>query len=283
MGFQIGMKKVIQLCADDFGQDPLINEAVFSLFYQKRLSATSVLIDGAHVASSVLDLQSAHKDGLEVGLHFNITLAFPQAILQNIKPLYQWILLSQLSLLNQDEIERAFQLQLTKFEDTFGFMPDYIDGHQHVHQFPQIGKIILDEVLKRYSNRSLPWIRNTLRPNNTHNIPQFSKAIVLEVLGGRSFFTLLNSYKVPSNSGFLGVYGFNAVSETAYRELILAWLTNAKSNTLIMCHPAIDVVNHDAIGRQRPIEFNYFSSDTFQDDLDLQHLTIGKMKSTVEQ
>jgi hypothetical protein len=270
--------KTIQLCADDFGQDPLINEAVLRLFYQQRLSATSVLIDGSHVTSSVLALQNAHKDGLEVGLHFNLTLAFPRATQQNIKPLFQWIVLSQLGLINSIEIEQAFELQLSKFEDTFGFMPDYIDGHQHVHQFPKIGKIILDEVLKRYSSCSLPWIRNTLRPNNTHNIPQLSKAVVLEVLGGRSYYALLNSYKISSNSGFLGVYGFNAGNVTAFRELMLAWLMNAQCNTLIMCHPAVEVVNFDAIGRQRPIEFNYFSSDAFQDDLDLYHLTIGKMK-----
>lgn len=273
----------IQLCADDFGQDPLINEAVFSLFYQQRLSATSVLIDGPHVASSVLALQNAHKEGLEVGLHFNLTLAFPKATQQNIKPLYHWIVLSQLSLLNPIEIKQAFQLQLTRFEDTYGFMPDYIDGHQHVHQFPKIGKIVLDEVLKRYSSRSLPWIRNTLRPDNSSNIPQVSKAFVLEVLGGRSFYSLLKTYKLLSNFGFLGVYGFNAVNEAAYRELMRAWLMNAKSNTLIMCHPAIEVVNNDPIGSQRPIEFSYFSSDAFQEDLNLHHLTIAKMKTSVEQ
>ncbi|WP_108647583.1 ChbG/HpnK family deacetylase [Polynucleobacter rarus] len=273
----------IQLCADDFGQDPLINEAVFSLFYQQRLSATSVLIDGPHVASSVLTLQNAHKEGLEVGLHFNLTLAFPKATQQNIKPLYHWIVLSQLGLLNPIEIKQAFQLQLTRFEDTYGFMPDYIDGHQHVHQFPKIGKIVLDEVLKRYSSRSLPWIRNTLRPDNSSNIPQVSKAFVLEVLGGRSFYSLLKTYKLLSNFGFLGVYGFNAVNEAAYRELMRAWLMNAKSNTLIMCHPAIEVVNNDPIGSQRPIEFSYFSSDAFQEDLNLHHLTIAKMKTSVEQ
>jgi predicted glycoside hydrolase/deacetylase ChbG (UPF0249 family) len=275
------MKKTIQLCADDFGQDPLINDAVFSLFYQKRLSATSVLIDGAHVASSALDLQNAHKDGLEVGLHFNLTLAFPQAILQNIKPLYQWILLSQLGLLNKVEIERAFQLQLTKFEDIYGFMPDYIDGHQHVHQFPGIGKIIVDETLKRYSSRSLPWMRNTLRPNNTRNIPQVSKAFILEVLGGKSFYALLSTTNFLSNSGFLGVYGFNVANEAAYRELMLAWLINAQNHTLIMCHPAAKIVNDDAIGSQRPIEFNYLSSTAFQEDLDLHQLTISKNRSSV--
>lgn len=275
------MKKTIQLCADDFGQDPLINQAVFNLFYQKRLSATSVLIDGAHVASSVLDLQNAHKDGLEVGLHFNLTLAFPQAILQNIKPLYQWILLSQLGLLNKVEIERAFQLQLTKFEDVYGFMPDYIDGHQHVHQFPGIGKIIVGETLKRYSSRSLPWVRNTLRPNNIGKIPQVSKAFILEALGGKSFYALLNTTNILSNSGFLGVYGFNVANEAAYRELMLAWLINAQNHTLIMCHPAVKVVNNDAIGSQRPIEFNYLCSTAFQEDLDSHQLTISKNRSSV--
>jgi hypothetical protein len=274
--------KIIKLCADDFGQDPLINEAVFKLFYQQRLSATSVLIDGGHVTSSVLDLQNAHKDGLEVGLHFNLTLPFANAIQQNIKPLYQWILVSQLGFLNSGEVKKAFQLQLTKFEDTYGFMPDYIDGHQHVHQFPGLGNIIVDEVLKRYSCRTLPWVRNTLRPNNTRDIPQVSKALLLEVLGGKSFSALLNSFNIPSNSGFLGVYGFDATDAAAYRQMMLAWLINAQNNTLIMCHPAVDLVTDDAIGRQRPIEFNYLSSNAFQEDLNLHQLTVSQNKSMSE-
>ncbi len=266
---------IIQICADDFGQDPLINEAIFKLFEAKRLSATSVLIEGSHVTSCIQDIQKAHNNGLEVGLHFNLTLNFPNIEGQCIKPLFQWILLSQLGLINTNQVRQAFVSQLSRFEDLFGFMPDYIDGHQHVHQFSGIGQVLLDEVFNRYSKNELPWIRNTLLPSGATNIPQVTKCLILQLLGGKQFKKLLSMTNIPSNAGFLGVYGFNAPTEASYRALAQAWLKNSRSNTLIMCHPAVSSVVNDAIGHQRPIEFNYLSSDAFQEDLELFNISIA--------
>ena len=266
---------VIQICADDFGQDPLINQAVFKLFETQRLSATSVLIDAPHLTSSIHDLQKAHSEGLEVGLHFNLTLEFPNAGAQSIKPLYQWILLSQCGLISKIAVQQALLRQLTKFEDLLGFVPDYIDGHQHVHQFPGISHMLINAVLTRYSKEVLPWIRNTILPSRTSNIPQISKCFILQLLGGYQFKKLLMDAKISSNSGFLGVYGFNAADVFTYRSMFQSWLKNSQSNTLIMCHPSISCVENDAIGQQRPIEFKYLNSDAFIEDLELLGISIS--------
>jgi hypothetical protein len=265
----------IKVCADDFGQDRLINDAVLKLFEAKRLSATSVLIDGTHVNSYIQEIQIAHKNGLEVGLHFNLTLGFPDSIIHSIKPLYQWILLSQLGLINANLVRQTFLSQLSKFESLFGFLPDYIDGHQHVHQFPGIGQIIVEEVLHHYPEGTLPWIRNTILPSGVSNIPQVSKCFILQFLGGQHFRKMLSKSKISSNSGFLGVYGFNASTETNYRSLFQAWLKNSQMNSLIMCHPALSPVSEDAIGYQRPIEFNYLSSQAFQEDLERFNISVA--------
>lgn len=265
----------IQICADDFGQDPLINDAILQLFKAKCLSATSVLIDGPHVTSYLEELQKAHDNGLEVGLHFNLTIEFPNSGIHCIKTLYQWILLSQFGLINKHQIRQAVRSQLLKFENLLGFIPDYIDGHQHVHQFNGVGQIIIEEVLHRYSKESRPWIRNTLLPTNTSNIPQVAKCFMLQLLGGRQFKTLLNKMNLATNTGFLGVYGFNASNTAAYQKLVQAWLKNSQSNSLMMCHPAVGVVANDTIGHQRPIEFEYLSSNSFQEDLKNFHISIG--------
>jgi predicted glycoside hydrolase/deacetylase ChbG (UPF0249 family) len=68
--------KSFQLCADDFGQDPFINEAILNLFNKSRMSATSVLIDANPATASINDLRVAYKQGLQIGLHFNLTHSF---------------------------------------------------------------------------------------------------------------------------------------------------------------------------------------------------------------
>jgi predicted glycoside hydrolase/deacetylase ChbG (UPF0249 family) len=62
----------------------------------------------------------------------------------------------------KDKSLLSLKNQLSKFEDLLGFAPDYIDGHQHVHQFLGIGSIVIQELLSRYQGSNIPWVRNTL-------------------------------------------------------------------------------------------------------------------------
>jgi predicted glycoside hydrolase/deacetylase ChbG (UPF0249 family) len=79
-----------------------------------------------------------------VGLHFNLTLRFREN--DFCLPLNQLILLSQLRLLPLQKIRHQLTNQIKLFEDTFQFQPDFIDGHQHVHQFPQISDEVIEGV-----------------------------------------------------------------------------------------------------------------------------------------
>lgn len=257
----------IQLCADDFGQDPLINEAVLNLFDLQRLSATSVLVEAPFVRSFHQEIQEAHKRGLQVGLHFNLTLPFASASRDHIRSLNAWIVSSQFRFNTTELILVALQKQLSLFEDTFGWLPDYIDGHQHVHQFPGIRETLIAEVIRRYPPDQVPWIRNTVLPTASASLPKKFKCNVLNLLGGQRFLQQLQAAKIATNQGFLGVYDFDQPTEEQYQQLMLAWLSIAKDNTLIMCHPATGVVLDDAIGTQRPIEYRYFKSAAFSDDL----------------
>ena len=65
------------------------------------------------------------------------------------------------------------------------------------------------------------------------------------------------------NQGFAGVYGFDAPDTASYGRQMAAWLPHMATGGLLMCHPASGVVQGDAIGRQRPVEFDYLMSDAF--------------------
>jgi chitin disaccharide deacetylase len=259
----------ISICADDIGQDIAITDAAIALFTQQRLNKISVLIDGPVVQYRLSEICALRSQGLQVGLHFNLTLPFAKN--RFCLPLNQLIILSQLRMLPTSKIAKQIDSQMKLFEDTFQFKPDFLDGHQHVHQFPQIRDKVIAYVKQNVPLDSKFWIRSTRLPFATKSIPEQFKCNLLNILGGHHFQELLKLEKIHHNQGFLGVYGFNARDSIAYRSLMQKWLGSAQDNTLIMCHPATHSLINDAIGQQRPIEYSYLISDQFLQDLKEHH------------
>lgn len=258
-------KTIISICADDIGQDPAINEGCLALFHLNRLNAVSALAEAPFITSQKNEWDLARKKGLQIGLHFNLTLNLVESNLT--KSLGTWIALSHLRLINKKQIRNIFIEQLDAFTNHFGHLPDFIDGHQHVHQFPVIRDVLLNEIQKRFSTAETFWVRNTLAPKNKE-LPDRFKCQTLEWLGGKDLKTELVKSNIQTNQGFLGVYGFNAPTVENYRKLMRQWLKAATNQSLLMCHPANETVLNDAIGKQRPIEFEYLKSDLFKTDLD---------------
>ena len=265
-GHLLNLKMKISICADDIGQDPAIAQGCLRLFELKRINQISVLSQAPYVAQDAQSITLARSQGLQVGLHFNLTLPFAHSSFS--MQLNQLIVMSQLRLLPVEKIRQSFDSQIKTFEDIFQFKPDFIDGHQHVHQFPQIREALIHQVLHHYSG-VLPWIRSTVLPSKTNQLPQAFKCNLLNVLGGSTFLHLLKQNNISCNNGFLGVYGFNVPDSNSYGDLMRQWLSISQEGTLLMCHPAIQKVDNDAIGNQRPIEFSYLESNQFLDDLNL--------------
>ena len=262
----------LSICADDIGQDPSINEASLKLFSLGRLSQVSVLALAPFVKCAREDLLSARNNGLQIGLHLNLTLPFQAALY--CQPLARLILLSQLRLLPTMAIEACILQQLQTFEDIFQITPDFIDGHQHIHQFPQIRDILIRILSERYPHHSSLWLRSTALPKFTGYLPQAWKSHTLNLLGGSQFLALLDKNNIKHNAGFLGVYGFNAPTQTSYQQLMQAWLLLANEGSLVMCHPANTAVANDGIGPQRWIEYQYLTSSAFGQDLEDNGITV---------
>ena len=265
----------ISICADDIGQDPAIAEGCLELFALGRLNQISVLSQSPFIKDHLQQISLARQQGLQVGLHFNLTLPFNDATFY--MSLGRLVLLSHLGLLSTHLIQNALDSQIQMFEDLFQFRPDFIDGHQHVHQFPQIRDLLIALALQRYQDHPALWMRSTVLPPRSTGLPQASKAYLLNFLGGNTFLKQLNQFHISHNDGFLGVYGFNASNQNAYGSLMKKWLALAEENTLLMCHPAKSEVRNDAIGLQRPIEYAYLKSDQFLEDLQSKHCQVLKL------
>lgn len=247
--------KHITLCADDFALHPAVDEAVITLAQAGRLNATSCMSTAPRWPEAATQL-AALRGRLQVGLHFNLTEGHDHAA----PSLVQILLRAYSGQLRPAAMACALELQLDCFEAHWGAAPDFIDGHQHVHQLPGVRAALLAVLHQRYgaARPAVPWVRATVPAQWG-----WGKAGVLALLGGWRLRRNLAQRQWPHNQHFAGVYGFDATTPAAYGAHMAQWLAQAQDGTLLMCHPASQPVAGDAIGQQRAIEYAYLASPAF--------------------
>lgn len=262
----------ISICADDFGIEPGVDEAIIELSQKGRLSATSCLTTANGFTDRAQGLKTLQVD---LGVHLNFTefLGSPGIYL----PLPSLILKSYLQQLDSEEVEAQIGRQLDAFENQLGRAPDFIDGHLHVHQFPVIRGALIKQLTLRYSHRR-PWVRNTWPGALSTALPfmQRFKAGVIGVLGARAFTRMAEQSGMRFNRDFMGAYDFTK-PHPMYATMLDAWFSKAQHGTLIMAHPAKYVSQGDAFGQDRVEEFRVLSSELFTLLLDQHQLVIKRM------
>jgi predicted glycoside hydrolase/deacetylase ChbG (UPF0249 family) len=238
----------ILLCADDFGMSAAINAAIIDLAAMGRLSATSCMSGGRAFARDALHLAGLP---IEHGLHLNLTESlggdgFFQSLPRLISNCYA-------RRIDSKRIRSAIECQLDAFESALEKAPDYVDGHQHVHQLPIVRECLVDILLRRYPKR-LPWLRST-RAGRMRDMPAGCrmKAALIEFLGAHSLQALARRHGFGTNAHLLGVYGFDG-GEPRFAALLDGWIGAAVADDLIMCHPALGADPADPLNRQRCAE-----------------------------
>ncbi len=257
----ISASKNIILCADDFGYNEEISEGLLKLAQMKRLSALSCMVNRAGFEPYVKDLLNLPRT-IQLGLHFNLTEGFflsqPDKACFSLSKL---VFKTHLRTLTSSFVEQEFIAQLERFIYLMGKWPDFIDGHQHVHQFPLIRNKIIKLCEQQLQEHSL-WIRSTYP---LISLPAYNwKKRILAYTGGKALKEELIKHQYLHNDYFAGVYDFS--SKVNYSSLFKHWLNLAPINTLIMCHPGKGHDTSDAIAAARLREMHYFSSEAFLED-----------------
>lgn len=250
------------LCADDFGQTEGIDQAIIQLIAQKRLSAASCMTLSPRWKEAAKLITPAVRKQAAIGLHLDFThfgLAYSHPKL---------ILLSNARILNKALIRDSIDQQLDNFETELGTPPDYVDGHQHVHQLPQIRDILLEALTTRYGKK-LPWLRIARPPLN-----EGIKAWIIRLLGANALQSKAQRLGFNYSDSLLGVYEFTGDSET-YKNRLSKWMRDALSVTsgnapVLMCHPSVASEDKDAIYGARLNEFEVLNTE-FIDTLLKQH------------
>lgn len=276
------MKKRIVLCADDYGQAMSISRGILELVGQGRLSAVSCMVNAPQWREQA-PLLRPYNDQIDIGLHFNLTEgpalsdAYIQAFGPTFSSLSQIMKRAFLRRFPQAVVEAECHAQLDSFEQAMGRLPDYVDGHQHVHQFPVIRAALIAVYRQRF-----PAKQAYIRLVNTAILSgawrdAFKKAIIYAT-GVSALKHLLDKNGIPYNASFSGIYSFDQAQQ--YPQLFNDFLHSVTDKGIIMCHPGLpDTVANDPIAAARGAEFAYLNSPGFLTDCQAQAVVLSRFVS----
>jgi predicted glycoside hydrolase/deacetylase ChbG (UPF0249 family) len=245
------------VCADDFALDHGAIEATLALIKLGRVTATSVLVDSPNWKAAAPDLKAV-SDSADVGLHLNLTESLDGRS-SATWPLPLLLLQSTLRLLPRWRVRNMVERQLDAFADAFGRLPDFVDGHQHVHQLPIVREVLIECVLAR-EPKSLPWLRICLPLDHDENY----KARIIGMLGAASLLELAQIQGFPASGRLVGVYGFD-LHRDAYLGKVRKWLDAGPDGAVFMCHPSSKTSPKDPIGAARRMELGVLAGQSYAD------------------
>ncbi|MFV9984389.1 MAG: ChbG/HpnK family deacetylase [Francisella endosymbiont of Hyalomma asiaticum] len=254
------MVKKIIICADDFGMSDNINSAIINLLEKKIINATSCMPNMSAFKPGIAQLKKIYDDFSHVGIHLNLTdgSAFinPKSITSNRKflSLSKLLVKSKLRAISYADVYNELKAQINNFIEHWGELPDFIDGHQHVHHFPVIRKAVINlyKDFNMYTKQT--YIRSTYKIDKSD-----FKSLIIYRSGAKKFYNMLIKNNIKHNSSFSGVYSLESNNQD-FRKVILEAYVEIKDGGIIMCHPAVDIDIKDPISQSRVKEFAYFNS-----------------------
>jgi predicted glycoside hydrolase/deacetylase ChbG (UPF0249 family) len=257
----------IIICADDYGISPAVSGAIRDLIARGRINATSTMVASPHFnRDAAATLLAAAPPGAAIGLHVTLTGPF-EPLGHDFEPLRHGAFLSlaatlrraHLRALRPPHLKAEVSRQFEKFAATFGRPPDFVDGHHHVHLFPQIRDAVL-----RVTQDAAPkaWVRQCGRVSGRRRLTDH-KALLLDGLS-RRFRRMAAEHGLRTNPAFAGTYTFRAAAP--YAALFAGFLDGLPDGGVIMCHPgkvdaALEQLDH--VTHSRELEYAYFGGEAF--------------------
>jgi predicted glycoside hydrolase/deacetylase ChbG (UPF0249 family) len=246
------------VCADDFALDRGAIEATLALIKLGRVTAASALVDAPDWKAAAAELKAV-SDRADVGLHLNLTEALQAGIAGWRLP--SLVVRSTLRLLPRWRVRDAVERQLDAFTGAFDRMPDFIDGHHHVHQLPIVRDQLIESVWAR-KPKSPPWLRICAAPVGE----TARKARIIEMLGAHSLRQQAQQAGLPPSVCLVGVYDFD-LRRDDYLARVRQWLQAGPDGSVFMCHPSTRASAKDRIGAARRMELGVLAGDAYAEAL----------------
>lgn len=257
------------LTADDYAMTPAVSRGILHLLDAGRITAAGAMTNRPSWRAAAREL-AAFEGKADLGVHVTLTCGEPltsaAALIRGggLPKLGALLASVNTGRLPLAVIEAEIEAQLAAFEDAMGRVPDFIDGHQHVHAMPGVRRAFANVLGRRYP-AAKPYVRNAadafgaIRARGRHSFKaNVVTALVLPFAKGMAArgFSL--------NQGFSGFSAFDPSAD--YGADFPSYLVAPGARPLVMCHPGEvddELLALDPATGSRPNEIAYFLSERF--------------------
>ena len=270
------------LIADDYALAQGVSAAIIDLLERGRLSGTGAMTNqpGWPVLAPAL---AAFKGVRDLGLHLTLTLGRPLGPMPNLAPqgvlpplglLMRHALSARLS---KPELVEEVVRQIEAFHAAMGRLPDFIDGHQHVHVLPTV-RVALFDAVERVQPGWRPWLRD---PSDRLGAilargVAVGKSMVIALLA-QGFAAAARRRGFSLNDSFSGVSDF-AVDGDFGADFGRYLLVGGRRH-LIMCHPGhsdAELAAFDPVTASRDQEYAFLGGEGLEDRLAAMNMRIAR-------
>jgi hypothetical protein len=270
---EIGSRRRIVLCADDYALAPGVSRAILDLIARSRLSATSCMTISPFWPEHAAWLKPLAAR-CDVGLHFTLTdqrpLTAGRALTEDgrLPGLGRLMARALAGRLSRVAVIDELHAQLDAFEAAFGTPPQFIDGHHHVHQLPVVYESVIEAMRTRLHNPE-SWLRVCCdSPTRLIRRRVATPRSLLIAALGLPLRAAARRAGLRTNRGFSGVNRFDRTEDFA--RLFARFLVAAPDWSLIMCHPGLvdaTLQQADPVSFRREDEYRYLVSDAMPEAL----------------
>jgi predicted glycoside hydrolase/deacetylase ChbG (UPF0249 family) len=233
------------IIADDFGLDPAHDKVIIDLLRNGKINGTSVMVSDRLDAKGVEELKAIRlSNNIQIGLHLNLTEEM-EGIRRfgSIISLWLDLMFGRIAAASTAD---SFNQQLIRFKEAFGFLPDFIDGHQHCHAIAQNRSALLKIAKELTAENDEFWVRSPAAGKLAHAISECRRGGIKTLLimwWGEGLRSDLQKNHIKTNSDFSGFIPYK--SATAFTKTYKDIFENRRDDCLIMVHPGSANANHE--------------------------------------
>ena len=255
------MKRSIRLIADDYGLAPGVSDAILDLIARGRLMGTSCMTcfeEWQQAAVRIKPLAGRAAIGLHLTLTDQPALTADSSLVSagRLPPLGQ--LAAPFKRIKAGDVHAELDAQLGRFVDTLGRMPDFIDGHQHVHFLPAVR----DWLKTRFASAQKPILRGAPVVPLEVGVIAVKTAVIAAL--ARGFDRTMQAAGFPILRPLTGIYDWKRPEDFA--PTLRAAVSTMPEDGVFMCHPGhVDAVleARDPMQKVREVEYAFLASDEF--------------------
>lgn len=257
------MTRRIRLIADDYGLAPGVSDAILDLLQKGRLTGTGCMTGFPEWQEAAKRIKS-FAGRVPLGLHLTLTdqpaLTVDSSLVSKgqLPPLGDLAMPLKRRRIKAGDVHAELDAQLDRFVDALGRIPDFIDGHQHVHFLPAVR----DWLKTRFAGSEKPMLRGAPSVSLEVGATAMKTAVIATL--ARGFDRTMQAAGFPVMRSLAGIYDWKRPDDFA--PTLRAAVSTLGEDGVFMCHPGhVDavLVSRDPMQKVREVEYAFLASDAF--------------------